>query len=48
MPGILGRFQILKTLGQGASCKVKLGRDVQTRQTVAVKIIKDNMDEKMR
>ena len=48
MPGRIGRFEVYKTLGSGASCKVKLGVDTQTGKKVAVKIINDNLDEKMK
>lgn len=44
----IGRFEILRTLGTGASCKVKLGLDRDTGRKVAVKIINDNMDPKMK
>jgi len=44
----IGRFQILRTLGTGASCKVKLALDTETGRKVAVKIINDNMDPKMK
>jgi len=47
MPGNIGRFQILHTLGSGASCKVKLGIDGDTGRKVAVKIISDNMDKSL-
>lgn len=46
MPGTIGRFQIKRTLGSGATCKVKLGVDTETNENVAVKIIKDDLDEK--
>jgi serine/threonine protein kinase len=48
MPGKIGRFEIMRTLGSGASCKVKAGLDTETGRKVAVKIIKDDMDEKMK
>jgi len=48
MPGKIGRFEVHKTLGSGASCKVKLGVDTETGKKVAIKIINDNLDEKMR
>ena len=48
MPGILGNYKIGRTLGQGASCKVKLGYDLTTNQKVAVKIMKSNIDEKVK
>ena len=47
MPGIIGRFKILHTLGSGASCKVKLAFDSETGRKVAVKIISDNMDKSL-
>lgn len=48
MPGKIGRFEILRTLGSGASCKVKLGVDADTGRKCAVKIMNDNMDAKMK
>ena len=36
----LGDFQILKTLGTGASCKVKLARNLKDKQCYALKILK--------
>jgi serine/threonine protein kinase len=48
MSKTIGRFEILRTLGTGASCKVKLGLDTDTGRKVAVKIINDNMDPKMK
>jgi serine/threonine protein kinase len=48
MPGTIGRFQIMRTLGNGASCKVKLGLDTDTGRKVAVKIMNDSLDEKMK
>lgn len=45
MPGTLGKYKIMRTLGFGASSKVKLGQDIETGRKVAVKIIKDNMDD---
>ncbi|CAM9347030.1 unnamed protein product [Pylaiella littoralis] len=40
----LGNYQLHRTLGKGMSGKVKLGVDVRTGETVAVKIMyKDNM-----
>ena len=47
MPGTLGRFYIKRTLGSGASCKVKLADDGESGRQVAVKIMNDNMDAKM-
>ena len=47
MPGKIGRFEISRTLGSGASCKVKLGLDTDSGRKVAVKVMNDNMDAKM-
>ena len=46
MPGKIGRFTIFRTLGSGASCKVKLALDTETGRKCAVKILNDGMDEK--
>ena len=49
MPGILdGKYKIIKTIGSGASCKVKLAENIKTGKEVAVKIINDNMDKKLK
>lgn len=45
MPGTIGKFQVLRTLGSGASCKVKLGIDTSTGRKVAIKIMNGDMDE---
>jgi serine/threonine protein kinase len=47
MPGKIGQYQILRTLGRGASCKVKLALDTESGRKVAVKIINDNMDAQL-
>jgi len=46
MPGTLGKFRILRTLGSGASCKVKLAQNTETGSKVAVKIMKSNLDDR--
>lgn len=46
MPGTLGKYKILRTLGSGGSCKVKLGIHMQTGEKVAVKIMSAQMDRK--
>lgn len=46
MPGILGKYQILRTLGSGGSCKVKLGINMNTGEKVAVKIMSSQLDRK--
>jgi serine/threonine protein kinase len=48
MPGTLGNFNVLRTLGKGASCKVKLAQDPETGRKVAIKIMNDNMDPNMK
>ena len=47
MSKTLGKYEIIKTLGKGASCKVKLAKDSETQRTVAIKIINDDMDAKL-
>jgi len=48
MPGKIGKFEIQRTLGRGASCKVKLAFDTEMNRNVAVKIMNDNIDDKAR
>lgn len=48
MPGKIGKYRIIRTLGQGASCKVKLGFDMENSKKVAVKLFKENLDDKMK
>ncbi len=38
--GKIDKYAIVKTLGSGLSCKVKLGIDTLSRQNVAIKIFK--------
>jgi len=45
MPGQIGKYRILRTLGSGASCKVKLGLDQESGAKVAVKILNDSISE---
>lgn len=47
MPGQIGQYRIIRTLGQGGSCKVKLGIHNETGEKVAVKIMNDDLDDKM-
>ena len=44
MPGKIGKYSIGRTLGQGASCKVKLGLDSDSGRKVAIKIMNKNLD----
>ena len=46
MPGRLGKYEIIKTLGHGGSCKVKLAYDTETGEKVAVKMLKKDIDQK--
>ena len=48
MPAKLGKYNVLRTLGSGASCKVKMGHDTESGRKVAIKIMNDNLDEKMK
>jgi len=40
MPGSIDKYTILKTLGEGASCKVKLAKDSESDTKVAIKLLK--------
>lgn len=42
----LGKYKVLKTLGSGGTCKVKLGYDPESNRKVALKILKDDLTEK--
>ena len=44
----LGKYQILRTLGSGGSCKVKLGIDTRNGKKVAIKVIKNDMEQKLK
>ena len=46
MPGRIGKYQVLRTLGTGGSCKVKLGFNTESGEKVAIKIMNKNMDAK--
>ena len=48
MPGKIGRFEVLKKLGEGVTCKVKLGVDTETGRNVAIKILNKKLDLSMR
>jgi serine/threonine protein kinase len=41
----IGKYEIGRTLGSGASCKVKLGLDTETGRKVAVKIMSKELDK---
>ena len=40
----IGKYDIGRTLGSGASCKVKLALDTETGRKVAVKIMNKDLD----
>ena len=41
------RFGIIRSLGRGATCKVKLGIDKETGLQVAIKILNDDIGEEI-
>ena len=43
----IGKYKIQRTLGSGASCKVKLGYDTVNRRKVAVKILHRSLEEEL-
>ena len=45
MPGTIGTYQVGKTLGTGASCKVKLGVDSKTGKKVAIKLMSEELEK---
>lgn len=47
MPGQIGKYKVLRTLGEGSSCKVKLGLNQETGEKVAIKIMNSDLDESM-
>lgn len=48
MPGKIGKYKVIRTLGEGSTCKVKLALDETNGEKVAIKIMNSNLDEKMR
>lgn len=44
----LGKYNIMRTLGKGASCKVKLAQDPETGKKVAIKIMNSNIDANLK
>lgn len=43
----IGKYEIKRTLGSGASCKVKLGVDTTSGRKVAIKLMNTDLDAKM-
>ena len=48
MTSKIGKFELTKNLGSGASCKVKLGIDSTSGEKVAIKILNDNLGPEMK
>jgi serine/threonine protein kinase len=44
MPKVIGKYQIIQTIGDGLTCKVKLAFDQESKEKVAIKIIKPDLD----
>ena len=47
MPKKLGNYQIIQTIGDGLTCKVKLAFDLDNKEKVAIKIIKNDLPERI-
>jgi serine/threonine protein kinase len=45
---LAGKYELIRTIGSGASCKVKLAKEIESGRNVAIKIIKDSLDENLR
>jgi len=43
----VGKYDVGKTLGSGASCKVKIATDSETGRKVALKIMKPGVDSRV-
>ena len=43
----IGKYAILKTLGYGGTCKVKMAIDTETGNKVAIKVMNDGLDLKI-
>jgi len=48
MSAYIGKYKVIRTIGSGASCKVKLAKDSETGRKVAIKILNDDVDDKMK
>ena len=44
MPKSIGSYSVIKALGEGASCKVKLAVDTRSGTKVALKLMNDISD----
>ena len=48
MPGQIGNYKVIRTLGEGSTCKVKLALDQKTGKKVAIKIMNSDLDQKLK
>ena len=48
MQKTLGNYNVMRTLGKGASCKVKLAQHQETGKKVAIKIMNNNIDASLK
>lgn len=48
MPKQIGDYSIIKALGEGSSCKVKLAVNTKTNTKVALKLMNDINDQQIR
>lgn len=48
MPGFIGKYEVLRTIGRGVSCKAKLAVCQDTGRKVAIKVMNEDLDEKMK
>lgn len=47
MPKSIGSYNVIKALGEGASCKVKLAVDTRSGTKVALKLMNDIEDKEI-
>jgi serine/threonine protein kinase len=45
---LAGKYSLIRTIGSGASCKVKLANEIESGRPVAIKIMSDKLDEKLK
>jgi serine/threonine protein kinase len=45
---LAGKYTLIRTIGSGASCKVKLANEIESGRPVAIKIMSDKLDEKLK
>ena len=47
MPKKIGQYQVIQTIGDGLTCKVKLAFDTVEKEKVAIKIIKNDLPQQI-